>query len=687
MDHSQKHSAALGRIEAASVLEADRPRWSHPGIAFGCDYNPEQWDRSVWAEDIALMRSAGVDLVAINIFGWADLQDADGSIDTSDLDEIIELLHAAGIRVNLGTGTASPPPWLTTRHPEVLPVMADGTRRNPGGRQAWCPSSLRFREAALRLVDAVASRYGSHPAVAVWHVSNELGCHNAHCHCPVSAAAFRRWLRRRYSTVEALNRSWGTSFWSQRYRDWEEIGTPMATVSTRNPAQVLDYRRFSSDELLDYYRAETAVIRQHSAAPVTTNFMVTAHINALDYWRWAPDVDVVANDHYLDHRLPSPPTELSFSADLTRGLAGGAPWLLMEQAAGAVNWQPHNLAKEPGEMLRNSLTHVARGADAVCFFQWRASVQGAEKFHSALLPHSGTEAPAWRETQELGALLGRLGDVAGTRVRAEVAMIFSWEAWWAFDGENRPTEQIGYLDQVHAAYAAFRACGVTVDLVPPGSDLSGYRLIVVPGLWLVSDSDARRLDTAVAGGAHVLVGYGSGIVDEDDRVRTGGYGAWNELLGIRVDEFAPLAPHLAARLASGGSVTAWAERMRVTDAEVVDTFETGPAAGRPAVTRRAGRQGAGDAWYVGAHLDPTTFTALVQRVLAGAGVHGEEGASADVEIIRRDGPDRTFSFVINHGDTDVTVVDVGHELVTGTDADGLIIVPAGSVRVVRSDRP
>ncbi|MET0726357.1 MAG: beta-galactosidase [Leifsonia sp.] len=663
-------------------------RFTHQGIAFGCDYNPEQWAPSVWREDVALMREAGVDLVAINIFGWSALQRPDGSFDFDALDEVIDLLHEAGIRVNLGTGTSSPPPWLTTRHPEILPVMADGTIRYPGGRQAWCPSSPVFREHALALVEAVASRYGEHPAVALWHVSNELGCHNAYCHCDASTAAFRAWLRGRYGTIAELNTAWGTSFWSQRYTDWSEIGTPRLTVSTRNPGQLLDFKRFSSDQLLDHYRAEAAVIRRHSTIPVTTNFMVAAHIDQLDYWSWAPEMDVIANDHYLDHRLGDPRAELAFTADLTRGLAGGDPWLLMEHSTGSVNWQPVNVAKEPGQMVRDSVSHVARGADAVCFFQWRASLQGSEKFHSAMLPHAGTDTDSWREVTELGAILDGLREVAGTRVVAEVALLFSWESWWAADGESRPTHAIAYLDQVHALHAALRELGVTVDVVRPGADLTGYRLVVVPGLHLVRDDEAAALDAAVAAGTHAIVTFSSGIVDGDDRVRTGGYpGVWRNLLGIRVEEFTPVLPGTPLALESGATATLWAERITTTDADVLDRFADGPAAGRPAVTRRqaAAGSGAGDAWYLGTLLDTRDLRDLVARVLIGAGVEAEPAGSATVDVVRRVDGERSYRFVINHGKEAVTVAARGVELVTGDAVDGMLGVPAGAVRVVREE--
>lgn len=673
---------------AVSVIaDADRPRFVHAGIAFGCDYNPEQWSPEVWREDVALMREAGVDLVAINIFGWARIQAPDGRFDFRDLDEIIDLLHANGIRVNLGTGTSSPPPWLTTRHPEILPMTEDGTRRYPGGRQAWCPSSPVFREASLKVVEAVAQRYGRHPAVAIWHVSNELGCHNAYCHCEVSTGAFREWLRARYGTIAALNAAWGTTFWSQTYTDWAEILTPRATLSTCNPGQVLDYRRFSSDALLDHYRAEETVIRRHSVLPVTTNFMVTAHVRALDYWSWAPEMDIIANDHYLDHRLDAPTSELAFAADLTRGLAQGSPWLLMEHSTGAVNWQPTNLAKLPGEMMRNSLSHVARGADAVCFFQWRASLQGAEKFHSALVPHAGPTGAAWDEALGLGRALSALDEVQGSRVVAETAMLFSWEAWWATDAENRPSTAVTYLDQVHATYEALRAAGVTVDVVSPEADLTAYRLIVVPALHLVTDRAAARLEDAVAAGAHALVTFYSGIVDENDRVRPGGYpGAWRSMLGLRVEEFAPVMPGVPLALTSGGSASLWAERIVVTDAEVIDAFADGPAAGMPAVTRRRGSGRSGDAWYLGTALSASDLASLTARIVDCAGVLPEPAAGRDVEIVRRRSEDgREWRFVINHGADEVVVPGDGTEVLTGESVSRSLSVPAGAVRVLREE--
>jgi beta-galactosidase len=665
---------------------ADRAEsWSPEALVLGCDYNPEQWPESVWHHDVALMREAGVSLVAINIFGWAEIEPRQGQFDFDRLDAIMDLLHSAGIRVNLGTGTSSPPAWLTTLHPEILPTAADGTRRWPGGRQGWCPSSPEFRAAALELVARVADRYSGHPALAMWHVSNELGCHNAHCYCDTSAAAFRQWLRARYATIDALNAAWGTAAWSQRYSEWNEILPPRVTLSSANPTQRIDFSRFSSDELLASYRGEAALLRSVSAVPVTTNFMVTAHIRSQNYWQWAGDMDVIANDHYLDHRLPRPVSELSFAADLTRGLAQGEPWILMEQASSAVSWQPRNLAKQPGEMLRNTLTNVARGADTICFFQWRASRHGAEKFHSALLPHAGTDTSIWRETLDLSAKLHALEPLAGTRVEASVALIFSWEAWWAAEGDSQPSADVRYLDQVHAAYEALRAHGVTVDVVAPGAALDGYSLVVVPSLYLVDDQSVEVITRFVEAGGVAVVTFFSGIVDETDGIRldpTGEEppGAFHTLVGAWTEQFFPLMPETELVLNDGSISHTWAEYVRPTTADVVAEFASGPTPGGPAITRN--RVGSGSAWYVATALDEASFADLMGRALDEAGVDQLE-LPTGVEVVTRSNTTDRFRFVINHSEHDISFAVHGAELLTGTSVTGSLTVPAGDVRVIR----
>jgi len=652
-----------------------------PGIAMGCDYNPEQWDPSVWREDVALMKEAGVGFVTLGVFSWAMLEPEPDEYDFEWFDEVLELLHANGIAVDLATGTASPPPWLTTRHPEILPVDAEGRTLWQGSRQSFCPSSPVFRDHALQLVGELARRYGSHPAVKLWHVSNELGCHVVKCYCDVSAAAFRRWLIGRYGSVDRLNEAWGTAFWSQRYSSFDEVLPPRLTPTFSNPTQELDFARFSSDALLEHYRAERDVLRQLSPdVPVTTNLMVNPRQSGTDYFRWAPQLDLIAQDHYIDTRLPRPRAEQAFSDDLTRGVAGGEPWMLMESATSAVNWQPVNPAKKPGELLLDSLRHVARGADTVGFFQWRASKAGAEKFHSALVPHAGPDTARFREVVELGATLQKLGDVAGSRVDADVALLVDWEAWWACDLGSHPSCEVRYMDAALRWHRAVTELGATADVVHPSADLSRYRLVVVPTLYLCTDETADALRAYVEGGGHLLVTYFSGIVDENDHVRLGGYpGAFRDLLGVRTEEFAPLLPGVTVTLDDGSTADVWTELLEARDAEVVARYTDGPLPGTPAITRRA--VGDGVAWYLATWLDDEATAALADRLTREAGVSRLDAPQPGLEVVRRG----RYLFVLNRGDVPATVPATGTDLLSGERADGEVRVGARAAAVIRSD--
>ncbi|MGC5662222.1 beta-galactosidase [Micromonospora sp. WMMD723] len=658
--------------------------WQGDGIYFGADYNPEQWPEQVWADDVALMRRAGVNLVSVGIFSWALLEPSPGRYEFGWLDRALDVLHAGGIRVDLATATASPPPWLAHRHPETLPRTVDGTVLWPGGRQGYCPSSPIFRQHSLALVETVADRYAEHPAVVMWHVSNELGCHNVHCYCDVSAEAFRDWLRERYGDLDRLNDAWGTTFWSQRYHDWAEINPPRAAPTFANPTQQLDFLRFSSDAQRAQLRAEREVLKRRVGQPVTTNFMIGMGIKHMDYHSWAADVDLVANDHYLTVTDPNAHLGLAFAADHTRGVAGGDPWLLMEHSTSAVNWQPRNVAKTPGQLRRNSLTHVARGADGVLFFQWRASRAGAEKFHSALVPHAGPDTKVFDEVCRLGADLTALAEVRGSRVDADVAILFDWEAWWGVELDSHPSVDVTYADRMRALYDALWRAGVTADVVHPSTDLSGYRLVLVPTLYLVRDADAEALGRYVAGGGTALVTYFSGIVDEHDHIRLGGYpGAFRDLLGVRTEEFFPLLAGERVALDDGSTADVWTEWLHPAGAEVVASYEDGPLPGVPALTRH--RVGDGTAWYLATRLDEAATDALVGRLLTEAGVRPPAAAPPGVEVVRRRADDRSWLFVVNHTDAEATLDVTGTDLLTGQPCGGTLRVPAGEVAVVRDE--
>ncbi|RDG39091.1 beta-galactosidase [Streptomyces corynorhini] len=676
------------------------PRWLRrphddrtPRFAYGADYNPEQWPREVWPEDIRLMREAGVNIVSLAIFSWARIQPAPDTWEFGWLDEIMDLLHEGGIAVDLATATASPPPWLTTLHPEILPVTAAGETVWPGARQHWRPTSPVFRSYALKLARKMAERYGDHPALTAWHISNELGCHNIYDYSDDAAHAFRGWLTDRYGSIEALNHAWGTAFWAQRYTEWDQILPPRLAASHPNPTQQLDFKRFSSDALKDYLRAERDLLyRLTPDTPVTTNFMVMGETKGMHYADWAREVDFVSNDHYT---LPGPQRldELSFSANLTGSIAGGHPWFLMEHSTSAVNWQPVNVAKRPDELARDSLLHVAHGADAVCFFQWRQSAAGAEKYHSAMVPHAGPDSEVFRSVAALGALLGELSEVVGSHGRpARAAVLFDWESWWASEQDSHPTSLLRYRQEALDWYSAFLDLGVRADVVHRGASLDGYDLVVAPVLHVVPRDLAKELTGYVEGGGHLVTTYFSGVVDENDHAWLGGYpGALRELLGIRIEEFGPLLDGQHVTLDDGSTGTLWTDRITVTDdaVEVLASYRTGDQSGRPAITRRA--VGGGSAAYVSTRLGAEGLRGVLAPLLARAGVAGElpEAARGRVELVVRGDGDTAYWFLVNRTDEPVELARLSGTLLAGTagstrhGAEGPLVLGPRGVAVVR----
>jgi beta-galactosidase len=661
-------------------------------IWYGGDYNPEQWPRDVWDEDIELMTRAGISLATVGVFSWARLEPRPGKYDFEWLDELLDLLHATGVRVDLATATASPPPWLALQHPETLPVTEDGVRLSVGSRQQYCPSSPVYRERAGELVRRIVDRYADHPALELWHVNNEYGCHVSHCYCEVSAAAFREWLRAKYGRIEELNRVWGTAFWSQRYDSFDEVFPPRAAPTFRNPTQLLDFDRFSNDELLACYRAEVTIIRARSSVPITTNFM--GFFKAVDYWTWAREVDIVSDDTYPDPADPDSPAYAAMVRDLMRSLGGGAPWLLMEQAPSAVNWRRRNAAKAPGQMRAWSYQSVARGADGILFFQWRQSAAGSEKFHSGLVPHSGTDTRLWREVEQLGQELAALsvrsgvGAIAGTRVPSRVAITLDWDSWWAIEQPASPTE-VPYVRTLFAWHRALSSLGLTVDFVRADADLSGYGLVVAPAHFVATDAQVANLASYAQTGC-LVVGFGTAITDENLHVRLGGYlgEPLRRSLGVWIEEFAPpAAPDLQntgtgtppAQTLSGELLgdaavgTVWSEYLRVEDAETLATFTRGALAGWPAVTRRQTPGGSG--WYVATLPDPVALRRLAERLAADAGIElPAPVASGDqVETVRRGG----LLFVINHGEQAAELSVSGTDLLTGARTAGMRLFPQG----------
>ena len=664
------------------------------GIAFGGDYNPDQWSEETWDDDVCLMKKAGVNTVALAIFSWDRIQPQENRWDFGWLDRIIDKLGKAGIATDLASATATAPLWLYEKHPEVLPCDKFGHPVNAGSRQSWSPTSPVFKEYALTLCRKLAERYGTNPYVTAWHMGNEYGWNNREDYSDNALDAFRAWCRRKYGTIGALNQAWGTTFWGQEMNGFDEVLIPrfMGGDSMVNPPQQLDYERFGNDMLLDFYKAERDAIEEICPGkPFTTNFMVSTDQCCMDYAAWAEEVNFVSNDHYF-HEGESHLDELACSDALMDSLALGKPWYVMEHSTSAVQWKPLNTRKRKGETVRDSLAHVAMGADAINFFQWRASAFGAESFHSAMVPHAGEDTKLFRQVCELGETLRTLADagVQGSELeRSDTAILFSAESEWATRSQTLPSMKLNHWHDVRDWYRAFLNAGSRADIVPLKYDWSDYKTVVLPTVLMLSAVDTRRLADFAAAGGRVVVGYATGLIDENFHTWLGGYpGAGNgllrDMLGIRGEEFNILGSGVegepeAIRLGAGGEVALedaaalngattrlWQNDVTVTgDRTQVLAMYAGEEAdeweldGMAAVTRNP--YGAGEAYFVGCDLDVADLTKLIRTYLAAPAQSQQSQANTDVLHTVRKSADAAFDFYLPRGKKEVELQGVEGE--------------------------
>lgn len=625
-------------------------------ILYGGDYNPNQWDRKVWEEDMRLFPKAGINSVTINVFSWARLQPSENEYSFEELDDVVEMLSSRGYDIVMATSTAALPAWMFHRYPEVGRTDFEGRRHKFGNRHNACPNSLVYQTFARRLAGELARRYGNNRQIVCWHINNEYG---GECFCENCEKAFRVWLKNKYKTLDALNQAWNMEFWGHTVYDWDEIVLPNVLGEARDRAGgsteatsfagiSVDYRRFMSDSMLENFKMERDEIRRYDPdTPVTTNLMGT--YKNLDYFKWAKEMDIVSWDNYPAYNTPW--SHVAMTHDLMRGLKG-RPFMLMEQTPSQQNWQPYNSLKRPGQMRAQSYQTLAHGADTIQFFQLRRSVGGCEKFHGAVIAHAGTEnTRVFREVSQLGMELKNLGDqFLGADNASSVGMIFDWDNYWAFEYTSGPNQDLKYVDQLQRYYEYFYRNNIMVDMVPADGEFSKYKILAAPVLYMVKEGMKEALEEYVSQGGILITGFMSGLVDQSDNVYLGGYpGPLRKLAGVWVEEIDALAPeqtnHLRFADGTAAECRMVCDLMHLEGAEALAWYQNNFYAGTPAVTCHS--FGKGTVFYVGTVADKQGLAKILDQAVKIAGVSPVIQEKTELEVVCRTGQNKRWYFVMN----------------------------------------
>lgn len=639
-----------------------------PFILYGGDYNPNQWPKEIIKEDMKLFKIANINIVTLPVFSWALLQPDEDTYNFEWLDDILNLLEENNISVCLATSTAVQPAWMSRKYPEMLPVDFDGRRRKFGGRVKFCPNSKKYREFSVKLATKLAERYKDYDNIALWHIGNE---YDNYCYCDYCKEEFIEWLKKKYTTLDNLNTAWNNNFWGHTLYSWDEVTVPSGLsemwygqdkVCTNFQGIALDYNRFMSDSILGCYLGEYEVIKKITPnIQITTNLMGT--FKPLDYFKWAEYMDVISWDNYPAYG--DEPAIVAMRHDLMRSLKGGQPFMLMEQSPNQQNWQPYNTIKRPGELRLQSYQTLAHGADSIMFFQMRQSIGACEKYHGAIISHTGNEnTRIFNDCKSLGEEFQSLGDsILDSRFDSKVAIMFDWDNWWAVEFSSGPSVELKYIPQIEKYYKGFHNKNIPVDFVRPTDDLSKYDVIVAPVLYMLKENVADNIKAFVSGGGTFITTFFSGYVDENDRVKLGGYPSeLRDLLGIWVEELDALPLEMNNSIQMNNKLSGFDSEytcnmlfdiINLEGAEALALYGNDFYSDSPVITRN--NYGNGNAYYIGSNPEDRFIDDFINYLDSKHSLSLEFEIQPGVEITKRIKDNTVIFFVLNHNDEQISL--------------------------------